>query len=226
VTLVEGDPNGPVTLSWQGDPRVVTQTAGVEFPGRTYDFGQQTDNSILMRLVNLIGGVRLIVSSASGDPGINQLDNLGAFEQTWINFLRDQGMTLNAAGVVVLTIATGGTITAGQATVTAAAPTAANNLTRLDYVQNWANGTTPNQLVQVQNMAQQAGRKAATAQTLSVTYPVPFTGIPAISLAVETAQNNGFASILTTSTTGFTAQVGVANATVNWISYGTLSRGL
>ncbi len=226
VTLFEGDPNGEVKLTFAGEDAVVTKTAGVDFPGRTYDFGQQTDNSIIMRLINLIGGLRIIVSSASGDPGLNQVDNAGVFEQTWINLVRDAGVGLNFAGAKVFETVVGGVLVTGQATATAAAPVAGNNLTRLDYVQNWANGTTPSQLVQVQNMAMQAGRQAAVGQSMTVVYDVPFTGIPALSFAVESAANNAFASITATSTTGFTAQVGVAGATINWTAYGSLTRGL
>ena len=226
VTLFQGDPNGDASLYFAGEERLATKTAGVDFPGRTYDFGQLTDNSIIMRLINLIGGLRIIVSSASGDPGINQVDNAGVFEQTWINLTRDAGVGMNFAGAKVFETVVGGVLVTGQATATAAAPVAGNNLTRLDYVQNWANGTTPGQLVQVQNMAMQAGRQAAIGQSMTVVYDVPFTGIPALSFAVESAANNAFASITATSTTGFTAQVGVSGATINWTAYGSLTRGL
>ena len=226
VTLFQGDPNGEAAMYFAGDERLAATTAGWRAAGTLFDMAVATDNTVLLRMLNLLGGLRFSLSSGTGDPSINQLDAAGAFEITWINMTRDAGVGLNFQGSKVFETVLGGVLVTGQATATAPTPVAGNNLTRLDYVQNWANGTTPSQLVQVQNMAMQAGRQAAVGQSMTVVYDVPFTGIPALSFAVESAANNAFASITATSTTGFTAQVGVAGATINWTAYGSLTRGL
>ena len=97
-TMAAFVPGGEASLNFAGEARLETKTAGVNFPGRTYDMGQQTDNSIILRLINLIGGLRIIVSSTSGDPGFNQVDAAGTFEQTWINLFRDGAVQLNYDG--------------------------------------------------------------------------------------------------------------------------------
>lgn len=223
VTLLQGDPNGEVALFWLGDERLATTSLGFHGEGTVFDLEQQTDNSIILRLLNSIGGARFMISSGSGDAGFFQLDSAGTFEKTWMNLVRDGAVSLSFDGAAkIQTLGTGGQVTGTmRGTV---APTNVSDLTRKDYVDNRAFSDPPNDnRIQVDRVQLLSGRQAAVGQALSVTYASPFTSIPSISLAVESSANNAFGSILTTTTTGFTAQIGVANTTVNWMATGTKS---
>lgn len=114
--------------------RLATTAVGFDATGTVFDFNQQTDNSILLRMLNSIGGLRIIVPSTTADPGINQVDNAGVFEHTWVNFIRDAGMSFNFAGSQKMEVVTEGVEITGQISASASVPVNNNELTRKDYV--------------------------------------------------------------------------------------------
>ncbi len=228
VSVLEGDPNGEAQLMFAGLAKFITKTAGWDSPGTTFDLGQQTDNSILLRLVNLVGGIRFILSSGSGDPGINQLDNAGNFEQTWINFARGGNVALNFAGALALRTRTFGSETTGQHRVTEALPLNNADVTRKDYVDTRSRSNAGDERIEVQNRMILSSTQAPVGQNFTVTFSTPFTSTPNVTLTALNPSNaaNGFAYINTIGLNSFTGTVGASGLTVHWIAVGANARGL
>ena len=112
------------------------------------------------------------------------------------------------------------------------APTLAQDLTRLDFV-NAADAALQAQLddivgnagqrrIQVDDVATLGGTQAPVGQAITVVFAVPFIAVPTVTLTVlnPANTNNGFAYLNTLSTTGFTATTGVTGTTVHWQAIG------
>ncbi len=235
--LFAADPDGESGMGYDGGERIAATELGSRTAGTTFDFGQQTDNSILMRLTNLIGGLRYIVSSVTGKASIQQLDNLNVFEDNWIEMDRDGAVALNFAGAEKVKTAAGGAVVTGNIAITAALPTSNNEATRKDYVDavqadvnvnsaklNEIQGNIADQRIQVENMMMLSGRQGSSGDLVTVTFDTPFTSVPAVTMVVVSAANanNSFGWTRVVTTTGFTATVPAGSGLpIDWIAMGT-----
>ena len=107
---------------------------------------------------------------------------------------------------------------------TTQSPSAAQDLTRKDYVDGRSQGNIAQRQIVVNGVMLLAGITTAVGQSVSVTYATPFSGAtPVVSLTVNAAAgNNAFAFITNSTLTGFTATAGLSGAGVHWMAQGAL----
>lgn len=106
--VLVGKAGAETSLFHNAIQRIVTAVAGFAGLGTAFDFGQQTDSSIVHRIANLIGSKITRVSSGDAAVSLEQGDAAGVFEQTWIKMNRGGIVQLFANGVSRLESATNG----------------------------------------------------------------------------------------------------------------------
>jgi hypothetical protein len=95
------DPAAEVSLKFAGAQVVETIALGL-----SVDI--QADQVNLIRVLNSIGGVRLLITNSTGLAQITQTDNLGAAQDAWIQMARGGSVTLIDAGLNALRTTTPG----------------------------------------------------------------------------------------------------------------------
>lgn len=232
--LFTGDPLGEAVLFNLGNGVLVAAANGGEVRSSDGIISSSIrlandDGSVLWGNLFASGGGGMTLSAEVNGSLLTLRGRTGAGGITTFATFQAEGQSIIFAEGVARITATGvGATIAGQATVTSAAPSAVNHLTRKDYVDNQlaalnVSSNPAQRVMRIGDVQMIGGTQTAIGQAVTVVFAVPFTAIPSVSNALQQAgaANNGFCFINTVTNTGWTGVAGIAATQIHWTAIGT-----